>query len=168
MKVDPGLFRRTMGGYPTGVTVVTALGTEGPSGMTASAVSSLSLEPPLLLVCFDRTARTLRAVRRSGRFAVNVLAAGQEELGDRFAAKLAEARKWDGVGWTERQGSPALEGALAWIGCELGELLDGGDHVIAIGAVLELAGGEGEPLVHHRGRYRRLAPGGEPAELDGV
>ena len=143
-------FREVMGRFATGVTVVTAA---GPSGMTANAICSLSLDPLLALVCFDNGARTLGAVRESGRFGVSVLSAGQEELARRFASKLPEAEKFSGVGWSEHDGLPVLRGALAWIGCEVRELLPGGDHTIGIGAVVAAESGGGEPLVWWRGRY---------------
>jgi len=152
--VTAGEFRDVMGHFATGVAVVT---TEGPSGMTANAVCSLSLDPLLALVCFDNGARTLGAVRESGRFGVSVLAAGQEDLARRFASKLPEAEKFDGVAWTEHDGIPVLGGALAWVGCTLHELLAGGDHTIGIGAVVAAETGTGEPLVWWRGGYGRLA-----------
>src|SRR3954470_9026953 len=92
--VGPDRFRTVMGRFPTGVTVVTAMSPEGPVGMTANAISSLSLDPLLLLVCFDNASRTLAVVRDSRRFGVNVLAVGQEALARRFAGKLPEAEKF--------------------------------------------------------------------------
>ena len=89
----------------TGVSVVTSFGREGPSGMTANAVTSLSLEPPLMLVCFDRTARTLGAVEHSGRIGIHFLAHDQEQVAARFASKLPEAEKFEGLGWSDRGGS---------------------------------------------------------------
>src|SRR4051794_36527514 len=112
--VAPDRFRTVMGRFPTGVTVVTAMGPEGPVGMTANAVASLSLEPLLLLVCFDNGARTLRVVREAGRFGVNVLAAGQESLARRFAGKLPESKKFAGVAFALDDGVPVVEGAHAW------------------------------------------------------
>src|SRR3954470_21081547 len=108
--VGPDRFRTVMGRFPTGVTVVTAMGPEGPVGMTANAVASLSLDPLLLLVCFDHGARTLRVVREAGRFGVNVLARGQEERARRFAGKLPEAEKFAGVPFSLDDGVPVLEG----------------------------------------------------------
>ena len=151
--VDPHHFRAVMGRFATGVTVVTATGEEGPVGMTANAITSLSLDPLLLLVCFDHGARTLRVVRETGTFGVNVLAEGQEELAALFASKAPEAEKFGGVAHEMRGGVPVLQGAHAWIGCGLKELLPGGDHVIGIGAVTAAETGEGEPLVWHGGRY---------------
>src|SRR5919202_990684 len=92
--VGPDRFRAVMGRFPTGVTVVTAMGPEGPAGMTANAVTSLSLDPLLLLVCFDRAARTLAVVRQTERFGVNVLAHGQQELARLFASKTPETEKF--------------------------------------------------------------------------
>jgi 3-hydroxy-9,10-secoandrosta-1,3,5(10)-triene-9,17-dione monooxygenase reductase component len=154
-EVAPSHFRAVMGHFATGVTVVTASGPEGPVGMTANAVCSLSLDPLLLLVCFDNEARTLRVVRERGRFGVNVLAAGQEELARLFASKAPEDEKFAGVQHTVHEGIPVIEGTLAWVGCTLERLVPGGDHTIGIGAVTaaEFAG-EADPLLWYRGVYR--------------
>src|SRR3954464_11592578 len=154
--VSPEQFRGALGAYATGVTVVTAIGAQGPSGATANAVSSLSLDPPMMLACLDRGSRTLTSVREQGRFGVNALAAGQEELAKRFAAKTEEAEKWDGVQWSETEELPRLPGALMWVACELRDLIDGGDHLILTGNVLSAESGEGQPLLFHRGDYRDL------------
>src|SRR3954469_21323597 len=95
--LTPEQFRAALGAYATGVTVVTAIGPNGPSGATANAVTSLSLDPPLMLACLDRGSRTLTSVRAQGRLGVNALAAGQEELPRRFAGKGEESEKWEGV-----------------------------------------------------------------------
>jgi flavin reductase (DIM6/NTAB) family NADH-FMN oxidoreductase RutF len=145
-----------MARLPTAVTVVAAIGPDGPSGLTANAVVSLSLEPPLMLACLDRGARTLRAVEHAGRFGINELGAGQAELARRFATKEPQSEKWNGVAWSERHGIPALDEAVVWIGCELQDVLSGGDHVIVTGAVLEVQAREGVPLVFHDGAYRPL------------
>lgn len=152
-EVRPSQFRAVMGRFATGVTVVTATGPEGPVGMTANAITSLSLDPLLLLVCFDQGARTLRVVRETRAFGVNVLAEGQEELAGLFASKAPEAEKFGGVAHELRDGLPVLAAAHAWIGCRLQDLLPGGDHVIGIGAVTAAETGGGEPLVWHGGRY---------------
>src|SRR6187431_554483 len=94
---SPDEFRRALAAYPTGVTVVTAIGDEGPSGATANSVTSLSLDPPMMLACLDRGSRTLTSVRAQGRFGVNALAAGQEELARRFSGKGPETEKWEAV-----------------------------------------------------------------------
>jgi flavin reductase (DIM6/NTAB) family NADH-FMN oxidoreductase RutF len=153
--VAPQRFRAVMGQFTTGVTVITAHGPAGPVGMTANAVCSLSLDPLLLLVCFANGARTLRVVKETGRFGVNVLAAGQEELATLFASKQPEATKFAGVRHDVFDGIPVIEGTLAWVGCTLQELIPGGDHTIGIGAVTNAeAVPEGEPLVWFRGGYR--------------
>ncbi len=149
-------FRAVFGHFPTGVSVVTALGGRGPRGMTANAVCSLSLHPLLILVCFDNGARTLALVRETERFAVNVLRADQHHLSRVFAAKHPEREKFTGVPWTERDGIPVLDGALAWLACDLNRLVPGGDHTIGIGAVTAMEHSEGEPLVFYRGEYRSL------------
>ena len=153
-QVEPDRFRDVMGRFATGVTVVTASSPEGPVGMTANAVCSLSLDPLLLLVCFDNEARTLPVVRAVGRFGVNVLRSGQEELARLFASKLAESEKFAGVPHTVHDGIPVIEGVLAWVGCRLERLIPGGDHTIGIGAVEAAEAGRGEPLLWFRGSYR--------------
>jgi flavin reductase (DIM6/NTAB) family NADH-FMN oxidoreductase RutF len=142
--------------YATGVTVVTAVGSGGPSGATANAVTSLSLEPPMMLACLDRGSRTLTSVRAQGRFGVNALAAGQAELARRFSAKDPKSEKWEGVEWSERLELPRLADALLWVACELRDLIDGGDHLILTGNVLEAESSAGRPLLFHRGAYRGL------------
>ena len=152
--VRPDHFRSVMGRFATGVTVVTATTPEGPVGMTANAVCSLSLDPVLLLVAFDNDARTLRVVRETGRFGVNVLSAGHEDLARLFASKKPEREKFAGVPHTVHDGIPVIEGALAWVGCRLERLIPGGDHTIGIGAVEAAEAGHGEPLLWFRGGYR--------------
>jgi flavin reductase (DIM6/NTAB) family NADH-FMN oxidoreductase RutF len=155
--VDPSSFRDALGRFVTGVCVVTSFGEEGPSGLTANAVSSLSLGPPLLLVCFDRSARTLAAVEHSRKFGVHFLARSQEEMAACFASKRPEPEKFEGIGWSERSGVPVIEGTLGGAVCELGDLVPGGDHVIGIGEVIDLWSSEGEPLVYYRGDYWSLS-----------
>jgi flavin reductase (DIM6/NTAB) family NADH-FMN oxidoreductase RutF len=153
-EVGPDRFRSVMGHFATGVTVVTVSTPDGPVGMTANAVCSLSLEPLLLLVAFDNEARTLPAVGESGRFGVNVLAAGQEQLARLFASKLPEREKFAGIAHTVHDGIPVIEGVLAWVGCRLERLVPGGDHTIGIGAVEAAEAGSGKPLLWFRGAYR--------------
>ena len=144
----PHHFRAVMGHFATGVTVITA---PGPAGMTANAVASLSLEPLLVLVCFDNRARTLPVVERTRRFAINVLATGQEELARRFAGK--EEGKFSDVPHSDHDGLPVLDGTLAWVCCTLEQLLPGGDHMIGIGSVNAAGSVAGDPLVWYRGGY---------------
>jgi flavin reductase (DIM6/NTAB) family NADH-FMN oxidoreductase RutF len=151
--LDVAAYRTAMGHFATGVTVVTSTGPQGPAGLTTNAFSSLSLEPVLVLVCLDRTARTLAAVESSRRLAVNVLARDQEELAVNFAGKASHAEKFRGVGHREVDGVPVLDGVVAWLTGEVRELLPGGDHVIAIVEVTGLDAPGGEPLVFYAGRY---------------
>ncbi len=156
-EIDPRAFRDVCSRFVTGVCVVTSFGGEGPSGMTANAVTSLSLAPPLMIVCFDRTARTLAAVEHSRRLALQFLAHDQEDVASRFASKLPEAEKFEGVDWSDRAGVPALGGCLGGLACELRELVPGGDHLIAVAEVVDLWTGNGEPLVFNRGDFWTLA-----------
>lgn len=145
-----------MAKLPTGVTVVSAAGPDGPAGATANAVCSLSIEPTLMLACLDRGSRTLLAVQAANRFGVSVLHAGQEPIARAFATKAPVADKWEGVPWSDRGGIPAIDDSLLWIACELRDVVAAGDHVIVTGEVRDLASGEGDPLVFHGGEYRPL------------
>jgi flavin reductase (DIM6/NTAB) family NADH-FMN oxidoreductase RutF len=153
---DPARFRAAMANLPTGVTVVTAGGRDGPAGATANAVCSLSIEPMLMLACLDRGSRTLLAVQAADRFGVSVLHDGQEEIARAFATKAPVAEKWEGIGWADRDGVPAIDGALLWLACDLRDVVSAGDHVIVTGEVRDLELGEGTPLVFHGGEYRPL------------
>jgi flavin reductase (DIM6/NTAB) family NADH-FMN oxidoreductase RutF len=153
-------FRRAMGHFVTGVTVVTSVGADGrPVGTTANAVSSLSLDPPLILVCLDRASLTLQTLRSHGAFAVNMLADGQRQLSVNFARRgLAAA--WEGVRHEAgATGSPRLHGAVAVVECTVEHELPGGDHEIIVGRVRDVdTGGPGvSPLVYWRGTYAALA-----------
>ncbi len=145
-----------MGNLPTGVTIVTADGPDGPAGATANAVCSLSVEPMLMLACLDRGSRTLLAVQAADRFGISVLHKGQEPIARAFATKQPVAEKWDGVAWSERDGVPAIDGALVRVVCDLRDVLAAGDHVILTGEVTALEASEGDPLVFHAGKFRPL------------
>jgi len=154
---DPAAFRAAMGMLPTGVTVVTAAGPDGPAGATANAVCSLSIEPMLMLACLDRGSRTLLAVQAANRFGISVLHSGQEPIARTFATKAPVADKWDGVAWREQDGIPAIDDALAFVACDLRDVIAGGDHVIVTGEVTAVETSEGDPLVFHSGDYRPLS-----------
>jgi 3-hydroxy-9,10-secoandrosta-1,3,5(10)-triene-9,17-dione monooxygenase reductase component len=145
-----------MAGLPTGVTIVSANGPDGPAGATANAVSSLSIEPMMMLACLDRGSRTLLAVQAADRFGISVLHAGQEPIARAFSTKAPVAEKWSGIAWSDREDIPAVDGALIWIACNLRDVLAAGDHVIVTGEVRDLEAHEGDPLVFHRGEYRPL------------
>ena len=152
-EIERQRFRSVVGRFATGVAVITGHGPGGPAGMTTNALCSLSLDPILLLVCFDNTSRTLPVVKETGRFGVNVLRSDQDALARVFASKVAPAEKFDGVGWRLEDDVPVLEGVIAWLVCDLQEVLPGGDHTIAIGAPRSLHDEDGEPLVWFRGAY---------------
>jgi flavin reductase (DIM6/NTAB) family NADH-FMN oxidoreductase RutF len=153
---DQDAFRAAMSGLPTGVTIVTASGPEGPAGATANAVCSLSIEPMMMLACLDRGSRTLLAVQAADSFGISVLHAGQEPIARAFATKAPVAEKWSGVAGSERDGLPAIDDALIWIACDLRDVISAGDHVIVTGEVRALEAKEGDPLVFHGGEYRPL------------
>jgi 3-hydroxy-9,10-secoandrosta-1,3,5(10)-triene-9,17-dione monooxygenase reductase component len=161
-QADPELFREVFGRFATGVAVITVAGPGGVGGMTANALCSLSLEPLLALVCFENSARTLNAVREAGGFAVNLLAADQREIAGAFASKMPEAEKVASVDHRLVRGMPVIERTLAWAVLELRELIAGGDHTIAIGEVVEMGLGVGEPLLWFEGRYRGLPDDSPP------
>ncbi len=153
------LFREVFGRFATGVAVITSDGPSGAGGMTANAVCSLSLDPLLALVCFENLARTLPIVQDAGRFALNILGAGQRDVAGVFASKLPEAEKLDVVEHHFLHEAPIISGAVAWAVCDLREQLAGGDHTIVIGEVIEMGLGDGEPLLWYRGRYHSLPDG---------
>ncbi|MCW2994274.1 MAG: hypothetical protein JWQ18_1769 [Conexibacter sp.] len=151
-------LRAAMGHFATGVAVVTAADAGGrPFGTTANAISSLSLDPPLVLACLRRESETLAALQATGRFAVNVLGAGQRELSDRFARRTAPDT-WRGVAHRLPDGVPVLHEAVATVECRVHEIADGGDHVIVIGRVVAAGHPDDhvEPLLFYRGAYAAL------------
>jgi 3-hydroxy-9,10-secoandrosta-1,3,5(10)-triene-9,17-dione monooxygenase reductase component len=155
--LDPDRYRTVFGHFATGVAVVTAAGPVGSGGMTANAVCSVSLDPLLALVCFEQSARTLPIVRDAGRFAVNVLRTGTEDVARVFASKVPEGEKLRAVPHRLEARMPVLDAALAWIVCDVRELIPAGDHEIAIGEVVAMDLAEGDPLLWYQGAYRRLA-----------
>lgn len=151
-------FRDSFSRFASGVAVVTASGPDGPAGMTTNAVASLSLDPLLLLVCFDNGSRTLPVVRDTRRFAVSVLRAGQEDVAAVFASKRVAAEKFAAASHREAGGLPVLDGALAWLACDLEVLHPGGDHTIGVGTVTAMDHDDaGAPLVWFGGAYTTVA-----------
>ena len=159
--VDGRAFRDVCGRFATGVTVVTTAGDGGPRGLTANAVSSLSLDPTLFLVCVDLRATSYPVLERAGRFAINILAADQESVSNFFAGTTPPGNPMGDVPHRMSElGSPLIEGALAWLDCRTHSILDGGDHRIFVGevAACEVARPDAEPLLFYRGKYRGVAP----------
>lgn len=157
--VSAAELREAMGHFATGVTVVTSVDADGqPVGTTANAVTSLSLAPPLVLVCFDLGSQTLQAIRGHGAFVVNVLSAPQQHLSRNFARR-GFAAAWDGVRHRRGPtGSPRLEDVLAVLECTVEHTLPGGDHEIIVGRVrhVETDGEGANPLLFWRGKYASL------------
>jgi flavin reductase (DIM6/NTAB) family NADH-FMN oxidoreductase RutF len=158
--VEADVFRRALAQLAGGVVVVTTADAEGePAGVTVTAVCSVSLEPPLVLVCLGAGSRTRELIASSGRYAISVLGSGHRSHSERFAE--AGDGKFDGVTWEAGKfGCPILTGSIAVCECELEQSIDAGDHTILIGRVVEAtaASGPGElPLLWYRGSYGRLS-----------
>lgn len=156
---DPQRFRRILGHYPTGVTVVTAIGDDGtPEGMVVGSFTSVSLDPPLVAFLPASNSGSWARLRTAGRFCVNILGADHEQLCRQFAARGGD--KYSGVAWAPApSGSPIIDGAVAWIDCETETVHTAGDHDIVIGRVLDLdSADEGLPLLFFQGGYGSFTP----------
>jgi flavin reductase (DIM6/NTAB) family NADH-FMN oxidoreductase RutF/dTDP-glucose pyrophosphorylase len=150
-------FAETFSRVPSPVSVVTTYnGDENPHGTTVSAFCSLSGDPPLALVALDRSSDLLELLRERGTFAINLLGAGQDEIGRACARK--GPGKFDGIVWHDDQGLPRIEGAAAWLACRVEDILPGGDHQIVLGLVTACETDEADPLVYHRRAFRELSP----------
>ena len=155
--VSAAAFRRALGQFATGVTVVTTLDPSGrPEGMTVNAFASLSLRPPLILVCLARATRLMPIFDRAGHFAVNVLAAGQRHLSDAFSRPKGD--RFHGAAWTTwTSGVPILAGCVANLECARIDCHDGGDHAILVGRIERLTYDETRaPLLFVRSGYRKM------------
>lgn len=155
MAFDPRGFRKVMGHFAAGVTVITAMDprTGAPVGMTVNSFNSVSVDPPLILFSLDRRALSLPAFQAAEHFAVNMLGADQRDLSARFARSRTD--KWAETAYREGPNrSPLLVGSIAVLECRRYAVHDGGDHVIFLGEVLDVEIGDGmRPLVYYRGRY---------------
>lgn len=156
--VDPAEFRRVLGHFASGVTIVTALDAEGPAGFACQSFASLSLDPPLVAFMVARTSTTWPRIADAGSFCVNILGAGQGDLCRSFAVSGAD--KFAGVEWdpAPATGSPRLAHSPAWIDCTITAVHTGGDHLIVVGRVESLGATEdGDPLLFHQGRFGRFS-----------
>jgi flavin reductase (DIM6/NTAB) family NADH-FMN oxidoreductase RutF len=156
MDVDVSELRRTLGMFTTGVTLVTTVDDLGsPRGMTANSFTSVSLDPPLVLVCVAATAGSFTAFRDSASFGVNILGEGQEPMADRFASKRSD--KFADQAWTvAATGAPILETSLAWLDCSVHSRVMAGDHLILVGKVEGMLSKNGRPLVYSQGGFAQL------------
>lgn len=158
MPVTPDDFKKALSCWATGVTIVTARAGDRVHGMTVSAFSEVSLDPPLVLVCVDKTSNTHPLVAEGGVFAVNVLSRDQTALAKRFASKQDEHRRFIGLEYESgKTGAPLLVGTAAALDCSLVDAHDAGDHVIYVGRVEWMRSSEREPLIYYRSAYRVLA-----------
>jgi flavin reductase (DIM6/NTAB) family NADH-FMN oxidoreductase RutF len=155
MPIDEFRFRQVLGHFASGVTVVTTAHDGHLYGMTVSSFASVSLKPPLVLICVDTLLSTHTAIAESGQFAVNILEQSQEHLSRRFATH--ENDKFTGVAWrSSRNGLPLLDSSLAVIECRLHDTFPGGDHTIYVGEVIDSDIGHGAPLLYYRRGYHEL------------
>ena len=155
MPIDEARFKLAMSHFASGVTVVTAE-TEGtPSGMTVASFASLSLNPPLVLICIEKGVKTHDAIEAAGAFGVSMLAQTQVEISNRFASKTED--KFTGIGVRHGElGMPLIEGAICTLECRVTERLPGGDHTIFVGEVVHAETDSAQPLVYFRSGYREL------------
>lgn len=155
-KLDPLEFRRACGAFATGITVATVLGRDGkPHGLTANSFSSVSLDPPLVLICVAHKAATHGPFASASSFAINILDASQRELSDRFAS--SHPNRFEGLDWTvDTVGAPILKDSLAVIECLTRQKIAAGDHTIFLGEVRKVVVREGKPLLYYAGRYRDI------------
>jgi 3-hydroxy-9,10-secoandrosta-1,3,5(10)-triene-9,17-dione monooxygenase reductase component len=154
---DSARFRQVLGHFTTGVTVITATTEDGPVGLAVGSFASVSLEPPLVGFFADNGSTSWPKIQGTGSFCVNILGEHQEEVCRRFASK--EPDKFAGLGWTKTAtGSPLLDGVIAWIDCDIDQVIAAGDHVLVVGAVRDLeVGHDGPPLLFFRGGYGKFA-----------
>ncbi len=163
MKVSQADFRKVLGRFATGVTVVTTCDGEHRLGITVNAFSSVSLDPPLILVCIEQASYLHQVMLRNGYFAVNILSEDQLDLCKCFAGHSRARRNFcDAPSHTAATGAPVLDHSLGWIDCRVVNVFPGGDHSIIVGHVEALGGGEGRPLLYHRGKYPKI---NEPPEI---
>jgi flavin reductase ActVB len=155
--VSPDDFRCACGRFASGVCVATVLDTQGaPHGLTVSSFTSVSLEPPLVLICLGQAVTVIDYFRAAKYFGINVLREEQREVSERFARKGMD--RFDGLSWDRgTSGVPLLPGALAAMECEVVQRVTSGDHDIFIGRMVRMQAGEGNPLIHFCGCYRGLS-----------
>jgi flavin reductase (DIM6/NTAB) family NADH-FMN oxidoreductase RutF len=154
--LDAASFRRTLGRFATGVTIVTTCDAQGqPQGITVNSFTSVSLDPPLVLFCIGKSSQSLEPFLACNAFTINILAADQEGLSSRFASK--QANRFEGTGWSEgANGTPRLPDTLAALECMAVQRIESGDHFILVGQVTLAEYRDAEPLLYFASRYRQL------------
>lgn len=155
MPIDPSEFRRVLGHFPTGVTVVTGADDDGPVGMAIGSFASVSLDPPLVMFCPGSDSESWLQIRKTGNFCVNVLGEDQKDVCGVFASNVDD--RFAGIDWTTAvTGAPLISGSIAWMDCEIHAIHDGGDHDIVVGRVKALATDlDRGPLLFFKGGYGR-------------
>lgn len=157
MSVTGAEFRTALGHWASGVAIVTSAAGDRIHGMTVSAFSSVSLDPPLVMICADKSSNTLGVIEEGRVFAANILCADQQGLSNRFASKKDEERRFEGLAWRRgATGAPILPGVLAVLDCRVVAAHDAGDHVIYVGRVEAAEVTAGEPLLYYGGAYREM------------
>lgn len=151
-------LKRVLARWATGVTIVTSRAGDRVHGMTVTAFTEASIEPPLVLICADRSSSTHAAIAQGRVFAVNLLSDEQQALSQRFASQEEESRRFDGLEVeTGKTGAPLISGALAALDCRVVAAHEAGDHVIYVGHVAEARYADREPLLYYAGAYRKLS-----------
>ena len=155
MPVDDAEFKLALSHFASGITVVTTEWEGSPYGMTVASFASLSLHPPLVVICIEKTVKSHDAIAAAKKFGVNILAAHQAEVSNRFASRIGD--KFAGLEWARgTTGVPVIADSLTTIECAVRDQLPGGDHSIFVGEVVAIAVRDGQPLLYYRGGYRQM------------
>lgn len=153
--MDDARFKEALSHFASGVTVVTTEHDGTPYGMTVASFASVSLHPPLVLICVEKAVKTHDAIRNAGRFGVSILAQAQADVSGKFASKAED--KFAGINTRRGEhGFPLIDGAICTLECRVHSELPGGDHTIFVGEVLDSSTSDGPPLVYYRSSYREI------------
>ena len=156
MSIDSNDFKNAMSQWASGVTIVTTNDGDTPIGMTASSFTSLSMEPPLILVCINKKLHAHKIIQQNGKFAVNLLSVDQVEWGKRFATSAIKNRFADIQTTTATTGCPILPNCLAWVDCEVWNIYEGGSHSIFVGKIVDLkVNSINAPLLYYNRKWRK-------------
>ena len=154
MAISGDQYKQTLAQWPSGVTIVTSRAGDRVQGMTVSSFNEVSLNPPLVLICADKSTITNDLIQASGVFSVSILAKGQEDLSNRFASKKHERERFDGLNCDDGEtGCPRIPGAVAWLDCKIEQSVDAGDHLVHIGEIQAAEITDRPPLIYFRQSY---------------